>query len=43
MNSSNCSAYKQILFPPPFSKYLVDGLGDEVLSLSDSFSPSLLD
>ena len=43
MNSSNRSPYRQSLFPAPLSKYLVEGLGGEVLSASISFSLSLFD
>lgn len=43
MNFLNHGPYKQILFPTPSSKYLVSGLGYEVLSISISFSSSTFD
>lgn len=43
MNFLNHGPYKQIIFPSPSSKYLVGGLGYEVLSIYISFSPSTFD
>lgn len=43
MKLSNLGPYKQILLPSPLSKYLLGGLGSEILSVSISLSPSKFD
>lgn len=43
MNFLNHRPYKQILFPSPFPRYLLDGLGCRVLPVAISFSQSAFD